>query len=152
MGTTDTFKPGKPRESMQVLVLADTWCDAKAACDAVLQTIGERTADVLVVSPALTGRLHSLVSDIDRELAVAERRLESVLAELRSHGFNATGRVGDENPLLAIKDALYQFAADEIVIVTTEPTEENWRERHLFQKTNALGSPVSCVRVAAVRA
>jgi hypothetical protein len=44
------------------------------------------------------------------------------------------------------------MAADEIVIVTTDATEENWRKRDLVEKANALGLPVSCLRVAAVRA
>ena len=46
------------REKIQLLVVADTWCDAQSACDEVWQTIGERPGRIFVVAPAITGRLH----------------------------------------------------------------------------------------------
>jgi hypothetical protein len=142
-----TDGPDTARETIQLLVVADTWCDAQNACDEVWRTVGDRQGEVFVVSPALTGRLHTLVSDIDHELAAAEQRLNEVLMQLRERGYIARGRVGDEDPVLAIKDALYQFPADEILVVTTQATEEKWGERRLLERTKALGLPVSCVRV-----
>lgn len=59
-------------ESAHLLVVADAWCDAAGVCEHVWRTVGDLSADVFVVSPALTGRLHSLTSDIDG--AVAPRR------------------------------------------------------------------------------
>ena len=103
---------------------------------------------VFVISPALTGRLHTLVSDIDQEYAAAERRLNDVLAQLRERGYIASGRVGDQDPLLAIKDALFFFRPDQILVVTTAATDETWRERKLVERATDLGLPVSCVRVA----
>jgi hypothetical protein len=136
------------RETVQMLVVADTWCDASTACDEVWRSIGERQGTIFVVSPALAGRLHSLVSDTDHELAAAEARLKSVLMQLREHGHVAGGTVGDEDPLVAIGDALRQFPAEEILVVTTTATDQNWRERGLFERATGLGLPVSCVLVA----
>jgi hypothetical protein len=41
------------------------------------------------ISPALTGRLHSLASDLDGAVAAAEMRLNEVLDELRDSGIAA---------------------------------------------------------------
>jgi hypothetical protein len=125
--------------------VADAWCDAKSVCDAVAQEI-EHPAKVFVVSPALTGRLQSLASDIDGAVAAAEQRLKAVLDELRSAGFAARGSVGDEDPLLAIEDTLREFTPTEILIVTSDSSHENWRERHIRQRVAALGLPVRFVQ------
>ncbi len=135
-------------DTIQLLVVADTWCDAEQACEEVWENLRERRGKVFVISPALTGRLHTLVSDIDQEYSAAERRLNDVLAQLRERGYIASGRVGDQDPLLAIKDALFFFRADQILVVTTAATEETWRERKLVERATDLGLPVSCVRVA----
>jgi GABA permease len=145
MVTKDT---GTGLEALQLLVVADTWCDPQHACDEVWQTLRNRRGKVFVVTPALTGRLHSLVSDIDQELAAAEQRLNQVLTQLRERGYIAGGRVGDQDPLLAVKDPLYQFQADEILVVATTATDESWVERSLLERATDLGLPVSCVRVA----
>lgn len=137
------------REKIQLLVVADTWCDAQSACDEVWQTIGERPGRIFVVTPTITGRLHMLFSDIDQERAAAESRLNAVLTQLRERGYIAGGKVGDEDPLLAIEDSLYQFRADEILVVATAATDESWRARRLSERAKTLGLPVSCVRVAA---
>jgi hypothetical protein len=138
------------RDKIELLVVADTWCDAQSACDAVWQTIGERPGRIFVVAPTITGRLHALVSDIDQERAAAERRLNDVLTQLRERGYIAAGKVGDEDPVLAIEDSLYQFRADEILVVAAAATDENWRARRLSERAETFGLPVSCVRVAAV--
>jgi len=88
------------REKIQLLVVADTWCDAPSACDEVWQTIGERPGRIFVVTPPITGRLHTLVSDIDQERVAAERRLNDVLTQLRERGYIAGGKVGDEDPAI----------------------------------------------------
>jgi hypothetical protein len=128
-------------EPTKLLLVADAWCDAKSVCDAVAQEIGH-PAKVFVVSPALTRRLRSLASDIDGAVAAAEQRLKAVLGELRSAGFAARGSVGDEDPLLAIEDKLREFTPTEILIVTSDSSHENWRERHLRQRVATRGLPV----------
>jgi hypothetical protein len=92
----------------------------ESVCEAVAQEI-EHPAKVFVVSPALTGRLQSLASDIDGAVAAAEQRLKAVLGELRSAGFTARGSVGDEDPLLAIEDTLREFTPAKILIDTQAP-------------------------------
>jgi hypothetical protein len=148
VATADRASEGA-RESaaLRLLLVADARCDAKAACDVVPEIVADRGANVLVVSPARTTRLHSLVSDSDHEFVAAIRRLDRVLGELRKHGIVAIGTVGDEDPLLAIEDALQHFAADEVAVFTTDAANENWREHRLIEKGAALGLPLSCIHV-----
>ena len=135
-------------DTIQLLVVADTWCDAERACEKVWETLRDRRGKVFVISPVLTGRLHTLTSDIDKESAAAKRRLNDVLTQLRDRGYIASGRVGDQDPLRAIKDALFDFRANAILVVTTAATDEIWSERNLVERGTDLGLPVSCVRVA----
>ena len=48
-----------------------------------------------------------------------------------SDGVQATGEVGDGDPLQAIEDALRTFGADEIVISTHPEGRSNWLERNV---------------------
>jgi hypothetical protein len=73
-------------------------------------------ADVVVVAPALNSRLRRWVSDEDAARRRAEERLGALVARLRPIAGHVEGRVGDADPLLAIRDALATFPAEEIVV------------------------------------
>ena len=73
-------------------------------------------AEVVVVAPALIGRLGYWTGDDRRSRRDAEERLELSLESLRKSGLEVSGSVGDADPLQAIADALPTFAADEILI------------------------------------
>ena len=92
-----------------------------------------RDADeVRVVVPALTDRLQSWLSDIDGAILEADTRMNDLIAGISHPGIQ--GRVGDEDPLQAVADALADFAADAIIISVHPPDEANWRERRLGEK------------------
>jgi Ca2+/Na+ antiporter len=84
-----------------------------------------------VVCPALNSQLRHWASDEDGARAAAQDRLDSSLAQLRSHGVHAEGEVGDSDPLQAMEDALRTFGADEIVISTHPEGRSNWLERNV---------------------
>ena len=84
---------------------------------------------MLVVTPALNTPLRHLASDEDSARAQAQERLERSLAELERNGVQASGEVGDGDPLQAMEDALRTFGADEIVISTHPEGRSNWLER-----------------------
>jgi GABA permease len=46
---------------------------------------------------------------------------------------NATGEVGDSEPLQALEDALRTFAPDEIVISTHPPGRSHWLEKGIVE-------------------
>ena len=92
-------------------------------------------ADVRIVVPILSSRLHYIASDIDAELREAGARLADVLAWARAEGLRVTGRVGDPSVALgAIEDELRQAGADEVVISTLPPGRSNWLETGILER------------------
>ena len=120
-----------------ILVVANRTCPCPTLLDEVARRVGDAPMEVLVVVPALNSRLRHWLSDVDDAVARAHDRLAVALAELRSRGVRARGEVGDANPLVAIDDALAQFAASAIVIATLPPGQSNWLERGLIDKARA---------------
>ena len=49
-------------------------------------------------------------------------------------GISAHGHVGDSDALLAVEDALHDFAADEIIVFTWPDERSNWRRQNLAQR------------------
>jgi GABA permease len=88
---------------------------------------------VLVVVPALNSPLKHWVSDEDGAREAAQERLEASLGAMREAGIDATGEVGDGDPLQAIEDALRTFAPDELVISTHPEGRSNWLERGVVE-------------------
>ena len=86
---------------------------------------------ILVVSPALNSQVRMWTSDEDGARAAAQERLDTSLARLRQDGIQASGEVGDADPLQAIEDALRTFTPDEIVISTHPEGRSHWLERNV---------------------
>src|ERR687886_684133 len=61
--------------------------------------------------------------------AAAAERLERSLQRLKEGGVDASGVVGDGDPVQAMEDALRTFGADEIVISTHPEGRSHWLER-----------------------
>ena len=99
-------------------------------------------AETLILAPALTGSaLKHGMGDVDDAVEEARSRLERSIESLRSDGIEARSEVGDSDPILAIEDALAQFAADEIVIVTHPDDEAGWLESDLFDRARQRFEP-----------
>ena len=99
--------------------------------------IEERSRDmptvILVCTPALNSRLRHWASDEDGARLAAQERLDASLEGLRSLGIDASGEVGDANPLQAMEDALRTFGADEIIISTHPEGRSHWLERGVVE-------------------
>ena len=66
-----------------------------------------RDAEVLVIAPATThSALRFWVSDVDEAIAHAAAVQEATVERLNDAGVDASGAVGDSDPLQAIEDAL----------------------------------------------
>jgi hypothetical protein len=104
-----------------------------------------READaVCVVAPALSGRLHSWVSDIDAEYLEADDRMRMLVSGIETSGPDVSGRVGDEDPLQAVADALVEFPADALILGVHAVDDANWRERRFSKKVRErFGLPVT---------
>lgn len=128
-----------------LLVVANRTCP----CPGLLEEVGRRAdadTEVLVVSPALNGRLRHWVSDTDEAIEGARERLQVALELLAELGVRADGEIGDADPLIAIDDALARFPADALVISTHPAPHSNWLERDLVERaTERFALPVTHV-------
>ncbi|MBK5219240.1 MAG: hypothetical protein JJE35_05575 [Thermoleophilia bacterium] len=60
-----------------------------------------------------------------------------MLATLRGNGIEASGEVGDPDPVQAAQDALLKAPADEILIFEHKHEQARWFEEGLFEKAQA---------------
>lgn len=116
----------------------------------VHEVLRRRAAEVLVIVPALNGRLRHWFSDEDEARRAAALRLGRCLEGFAREGIRAEGWVGDADPLLAIGDGLHFFDVDEIVIATHPRGRSHWLERKLVQRARVrYPKPVHHVVVGA---
>jgi hypothetical protein len=79
-------------------------------------------------------------------LAQARRALDAALERFRDEGLDATGEVGDQDPVLAVGDVLVHTPVDEIVISTLPPGASRWLRRDLPARLRRrFGLPVTHV-------
>jgi hypothetical protein len=126
-----SIRGGAPGEK-RILVIANETVGGAPLLDKIKEraSSSEDTAKVHVVSPA------------------AQERLERSLRKLKEEGIEASGEVGDGDPLQALEDALRTFGADEIVISTHPEGRSNWLERGLVtQARERFAVPVDHVVV-----
>jgi nucleotide-binding universal stress UspA family protein len=113
----------------RILVIANETVGGAMLRNMILRKAEAVDEQVLVVVPALNSPLRHWASDEDDARAAAAERLEASLQRLKEAGVDATGEVGDGDPLQAMEDALRTFGADEIVISTHPEGRSNWLER-----------------------
>lgn len=76
-------------------------------------------AEVLVLAPAHIRFLDRWASDLDSARRDAQQTLVATVAALAKAGVAAEARVGDEDVVQAVEDALQSFPATEVVLVST---------------------------------
>jgi hypothetical protein len=113
----------------RILVIANETVVGRALLTEIHQRCEAKPSKVLVVSPALNSHVKHWTNDEHAARAEAERRLEQSLAALHEVGVDASGEIGDDDPLQAIEDALRTFAPDELIISTHPLGRSNWLER-----------------------
>jgi NAD(P)-dependent dehydrogenase (short-subunit alcohol dehydrogenase family) len=122
----DDQRPGAgDAESMQhleqsgrrILVIATSPCPCPGLADEVARRAVEESSEVVVVAPAL------------KAAADAHEQARLAIHELTNRGVHASATIGDRDPMMAIEDALHEFAATEIIIATPPPTHSQWLER-----------------------
>jgi hypothetical protein len=117
--------PGERR----ILVIANETVGGGPLREQIEERSSGYDTQVLVVSPALNSPIRHWASDEDPARAEARRRLETSLERLRQDGIEASGEVGDADPLQAIEDAVRTFGPDEIIISTHPEGRSHWLER-----------------------
>jgi hypothetical protein len=94
----------------------------------------DAAAEIMVMSPALPGRLDWIASDTDKATKRADARLETVLGQLGEMGAEARGRIGADDPVLAFEDAIREFAPDHLLIGLRREDRSGWQERGLLDR------------------
>jgi hypothetical protein len=99
-------------------------------------------AQVHVVVPAVeaTSFRHTM-GDVDEPNQEAEERLRASLERLRESGIDASGEVGDPDPVQAAQDALLKAPADEVLIFEREADQARWFEEGLLDRARASLEP-----------
>jgi hypothetical protein len=119
---------------------------------AALIARGEPKPELRIVVPILISRMKYAMSDIDTELVYAHERLDEMLRWGRAQGFEVSGEVCPDGPLIAIEDQLREFPADEIVISTHPPEGSNWLEAGVVEQArDELDMPITHVIVDLTR-
>jgi len=120
----------------RILVVANETVGGRALLDEIRSSSSGRRSEILVVVPALTAsQLEHWASDVDGAIADARRRLDESLLTMREAGLDARGQVGDHHePSAASEDALREFPADEVIIVTHPPERSRWLEHGVVER------------------
>jgi hypothetical protein len=105
--------------------------------------------EVRVVVPAVEANpLHHVLGDVDEPRQQAEERLQASLVALRRASVEASGEVGDPDPVQAAQDALLEAPADEILIFEHCESQARWYEDGLFERAQeSLQPPLRMVVV-----
>ena len=127
---------GTPGER-RVLVVANETVAGEELLSAISTLALMHKTRFLVVCPALNSRLKTYTSDEDPAREEARQRLDVTLARLASVSIEASGIVGDGDPLVAVDDAVRTFGPNEIVISTHPPGTSNWLERGVVESIRA---------------
>jgi hypothetical protein len=126
----------------RVLVIVPDALQAGEEIDEVRRLADGAGAELRIVVPAVeaTSFRHTM-GDVDAPKQEAEERLRASLASLHENGIEASGEVGDPDPVQAAQDALLKGPADEVLIFEREPQQARWFEEGLFDKAQAALEP-----------
>jgi hypothetical protein len=142
---TETQGPtAKPRH---VLVLANETVAGRSVLDALRSRAEAGPIRVTVVCPQNEPRAGFVVYE-DSRRSSADRRLRRTLDLLHMAGIAARGAVVDPDPLQALKDAVYQYRPDEVIISTHPEERSRWLRGKLIERARkATDVPVEHVVV-----
>jgi GABA permease len=131
---------------LRVLVVVDDACTAPDLCASVRAVAAGRPIEALVVAPAHGGAFAQWYVDEDAARAEATHRLRACLECLAGNGIQVLGHLGDADPVQAIADALYEFDAEEILLVTAAGGPSRWLRPSVAERVRrTFAQPVHLV-------
>lgn len=126
----------------RVLAIVPDSLQAGEEIDEIRRAADGARATLHIVVPAVEATaFRHVLGDIDEPNQEAEERLRASLASLRESGIEASGEVGDPDPVQAAEDALLKAPADEVLIFEREAQQARWFEEGLFEKAQAAIEP-----------
>jgi hypothetical protein len=128
----------------RLLVVATTPVDESLLRDRLREHAGGE-AEVRVVAPASDlSPLQWLASDEDEARGEATEIARSAERAAEPEARRVEAEVGDADPVQAIEDALRQFPADEVLVVTRPGDEAGWLEQDTAEEASErFGIPIT---------
>jgi hypothetical protein len=128
----------------RLLVVATTPVEEGLLRDRVEEHAGPG-ADVRIVAPAADlSPLQWLATDEDEARAEAADIARSGARAVEPGAERVEAEVGDPDPVQAIEDALRQFPAEEVIVVTRPGDEAGWLEKDSAEEASErFGVPVT---------
>jgi len=105
----------EPRERAHVLVIGSQTVVGRRLLDAVRERAAASPAEFTIVVPA--------------DPPGAEQRMRRTVAQLQAAGVEATGHVGDPDPVAAAVNAIHDERIDEIIVSTFPQATSGWLRR-----------------------
>lgn len=110
------------------------------------EALGGDVGELRVVVPTVRqSRLQWLANDDDHARERADEAAEAIAGALPSERTESSH--GDPDPLLAAKDALREFRADEVVVVARPHDEATWLEEGSAEEIGAALGGVKVTRL-----
>jgi len=121
--------PPDPASRRRLLIVVSRPVEDEGAIAALARRAsGEAPAgdgsEVLVLAPARIGFLDRWASDVEGARREAQQNLVITVASLAKAGVAAQARVGDEDLVQAVEDALGEFEATDVVLVSGADDED----------------------------
>jgi hypothetical protein len=127
---------------MRYLVVANRTLLGEHLAERLVQCEREGPSTFHLLVPASTPP-DGLVYTRGSAHAEAESRLSQALIALHHRGIEATGEVGDPDPVSAVRDVLTRGEEfDEIILSTFPPGPSRWLHQDVLHRLAKIGLPV----------
>jgi GABA permease len=120
--------------SRRVLVVADDACTTPELCASLRAFAGDTPIEALVIAPAHGTAATQWYVDEDAARADATHRLRTCVNCLVRDGIRVSGELSVPDPIQAIADALHEFPADEILLVTAPQRPSRWLRQNVIDR------------------
>jgi GABA permease len=120
--------------SRRVLVVADDACTTPELCASLRAIAGDTPIEALVIAPAHGTTATQWYVDEDAARADATHRLRTCVNCLVRDGIRVSGELSVPDPIQAIADALHEFPADEILLVTAPQRPSRWLRQNVIDR------------------
>ena len=136
MTTASLTPPRRLRRAHRhrVLVVVDEPCSSPTLCASVREQAARKPIEALIIAPAHGSAATQWYIDDDAARADATQRLRVCVSCLAGAGIRGEGRLADPDPISAIADALHDFPADEILIVTAPQRPSTWLHQNVIDR------------------
>jgi hypothetical protein len=123
-----------PRERAHVLVIANQTVLGEPLLGAIRERAAGGPVDFTILIPA--------------DAEGAEQRLREVCARMGTEGINASGHLGDPDPVVAAENVMHDELVDEVIVSTFPEASSGWLRRDVVGRIESLGKPVTHVVVS----